>query len=89
MNLEEGTWRTEVTYERSDGETEHFPEGEPIGALLSGRRTALLEFPPTGRARVREAIDIEGAAEGLHCRTRGELYPACHQGRARPEPRLR
>ena len=65
MDLEKGTWRREVLYERSDGETEHFQEGEPIGALLSGRHTALLEFPPAERARVLEVIDIWGAAEGL------------------------
>ena len=60
MDLEAGTWARDVTYQRSDGETEHFKAGEPLGALLKGWRSALLEFPEADRARVFEAIDVWG-----------------------------
>ena len=58
MGLESGTWLRDVSYERGDGETEHFRAGEPIGALLKGWRNALLEFTYAERSRVFEAIDI-------------------------------
>ena len=60
MNLEQGTWLRDVTYERSDGETEHFRAGEPVGALMKGWRNALLEFSKEERDRVFEVIDIWG-----------------------------
>ena len=46
MNFEDDTWLRDVTYDRSDGTTETFKAGEPIGALLSGWRNALKEFSP-------------------------------------------
>ena len=60
MDLESGTWLRDVTYERSDGETELFRAGEPVGALMKGWRQALLEFQPEERAKVFEAIDVWG-----------------------------
>ena len=60
MNLEQGTWLRDVTYERSDGETEHFRAGELVGALMKGWRNALLEFSDEERARVFKAIDVWG-----------------------------
>eukprot|EP00959_Pyramimonas_sp_CCMP1952_P467814 9492219-Pyramimonas_sp.AAC.1 len=60
MDLEEGTWRPDVTCERGDGEAGRVRAGEPVGALLKGWRDALLKFSGEERARVSEAIDARG-----------------------------
>ena len=60
MDLENGTWLRDVTYERSDGETERFRQGQPIGRLLQGWRNALLEFSEDERTKIFQSIDVWG-----------------------------
>ncbi len=60
MDLETGQWLRDVQYEKSDGEQEHFKQGESVGALLLGWRRALLEFEPEERQRVLKYLDVWG-----------------------------
>ena len=60
ISVSGGTWLRDVTYERSDGETQHFREGESVDGLVSSWRKAMLEFSEDDRAIIFEAIDMWG-----------------------------
>ncbi len=60
INFETMTWNKTVEYPRSDGETERFEEGEPVGQLLRGWVEALKKFQVEELAELHECFDIWG-----------------------------